>query len=54
MTHFVDTDKHPVDQSDSHHPLQVLHGRVPVHLLHNEMGKKFGNVPSQRRDIVSV
>lgn len=54
VTHLIDTDKHPVDQSYSHHLLQVLHGRVLIYLLHNEMGNKLGNVPLKKSDIMSV
>lgn len=45
VTHLVDAHQHPVDQSHGHHLLQVLHGRVLVDLLHNEVGNESGNVP---------
>lgn len=53
-THLVDTHQYPVDQSNSHHLLQVLQGCVLIYLLHNEVGDKFGNVPIKKRDSLSV
>lgn len=47
-TYLVDADQHPVDQSHGHHLLQVLHGRVLVDLLHNEVGDELGDVSSKK------
>lgn len=51
-THLVGAHQNPVDQSDCHHLLQVLHGRVLVNLLHHKLGDKFGNVPLKREEII--
>lgn len=53
ITHLIGTHQHPVDQSYRHHFLQVLHGRVLVNLLHDELGDKFGNVPLKSVEIIS-
>lgn len=52
MTHLIGTHQHPVDQSNCHHLLQVLHGRVLVNLFHNELGDEFGNVPFKRGEVI--
>lgn len=49
MTHLINAHQHPVDQSYGHHLLEILHGRVLVDLLHDEVGDKFGNVPLKRK-----
>lgn len=54
MLYLVDADENPVDERDSHHLLQVFHGRVLIDLLHYEVGNEFGNVPLRRKDIKSV
>lgn len=52
MTHLIGTHQHPVDQSYCHHLLQVLHGRVLVNLLHDELGDELGDVPLKPGEII--
>lgn len=48
-THLVDAHQHPVDQSYNHHLLEVLHRRVLIDLLHDEVCDELGNVPSKKK-----
>lgn len=47
--HLIDAHQHPVDQSHHHHLLEVLHRRVLVDLLHDEVRDEPGDVPSEKR-----
>lgn len=51
-SHLVDAHQHPVDQSHNHHLLEVLHRRVLVDLLHDEVRDEPGDVPSKKSGFV--